>query len=636
MRRLTFLLILLSAVTYTHSQIIADHTIVDEYENIPQQYIDSVKKMWVTVPGESHSSGYRIGLRLLQEADDIYNVNVRESGTPDGATDTCLRFSRASWGNVNSTSGWIYGYGEEDWFTSQTAIDNTINGIVYTNTNGPSLRATGFGWCWDMTSPGAGGDIDPGFQVRWAGRSSGGPEGSNIWGLDKGDSALTSNSVCMDTYINATMAYIKLCSDSGYPTKAFFTTGPVDGGGNTGENGYQRYIKHEYIRNFVKNTDSLILFDYADILCWGDDTTQSTTTWTDYGGSPQTYQHIHPNNMLDLDGTYAEDGDHIGERGSLRLAKAMWWMLARMAGWEGNITEYHTNLHPDICDGGSYFAEGADQTATGVYYDTLTAVSNGLDSIIITHLTVNPVYNYTVDTTILKGGSYFAGGTLQTTSGTYYDSLLSISNCDSIITTKLTVESDHDTLFVVTICEGESYYAEGENQTSTGIYFDTLQSSTGNDSIIKTDLTVNPVYKNTKNRAISEGESYFAGGDYQTTTGTYYDSLTTIDGCDSIIITNLTVEPVVDIIASNSDDGIWIHPNPTNGKFQFELKNINGDVSVNIVSVVGETIIRKECKEIIGTIQDSFELSDFNEGIYFIMITSNKGTKVGRIIYLRP
>jgi hypothetical protein len=36
-----------------------------------------------------------------------------------------------------------------------------------------------------------------------------------------------------------------------------------------------------------------------------------------------------------MDGTYTEDGDHIGQRGALRLAKAMWWMLARMAGWDG-------------------------------------------------------------------------------------------------------------------------------------------------------------------------------------------------------------------------------------------------------------------------------------------------------------
>ena len=180
-------------------------------------------------------------------------------------------------------------------------------------------------------------------------------------------------------------------------------------------------------------------------------------------------------------------------------------MLARMAGWEGNITEYRTNLYPNTCEGESYSAEGADQATTGVYYDTLTAVSNGLDSIIITHLTVNLVYDYTVDITILKGESYFAEGALQTTSGIYYDTLPSISNCDSIITTNLTVESDHDTFFVIAICEGESYYASGDYQTSTGIYFDTVQSSTGNDSIIKTDLTVNPVYESTKKQSNIRG-----------------------------------------------------------------------------------------------------------------------------------
>ena len=42
--------------------IIADHTIVDRYNDIPQYWIDEVKKMWVDIPGESHASGYRNGL----------------------------------------------------------------------------------------------------------------------------------------------------------------------------------------------------------------------------------------------------------------------------------------------------------------------------------------------------------------------------------------------------------------------------------------------------------------------------------------------------------------------------------------------------------------------------------------------
>ncbi len=49
----------------TAGPIIADHTVVDQYANIPQEYIDKVKKMWLDLPGESHSSGYRKGLQFL-------------------------------------------------------------------------------------------------------------------------------------------------------------------------------------------------------------------------------------------------------------------------------------------------------------------------------------------------------------------------------------------------------------------------------------------------------------------------------------------------------------------------------------------------------------------------------------------
>jgi hypothetical protein len=75
-----------------------------------------------------------------------------------------------------------------------------------------------------------------------------------------------------------------------------------------------------------------VLFDYADILCWSDAGLMHVATWND-GGALRQHPQIHPDNMLDLDGTYQEDGDHIGERGALRLGKALWVMLARMAGW---------------------------------------------------------------------------------------------------------------------------------------------------------------------------------------------------------------------------------------------------------------------------------------------------------------
>jgi hypothetical protein len=71
------------------------------------------------------------------------------------------------------------------------------------------------------------------------------------------------------------------------------------------------------------------LFDYADILCYDDDGTSKTTSWTDGEGGVHVYPVITTIN--------AGDGSvgHIGSAGAIRLAKAQWWMLARIAGWDG-------------------------------------------------------------------------------------------------------------------------------------------------------------------------------------------------------------------------------------------------------------------------------------------------------------
>ncbi|RMG90376.1 MAG: PKD domain-containing protein, partial [Chloroflexi bacterium] len=94
------------------------------------------------------------------------------------------------------------------------------------------------------------------------------------------------------------------------------------------------------------------------------------------------------------------------------------------------------------------------------------------------------------------------------------------------------------------ICQGDAFFAGGQWQTSPGAYYDTLSTYLGCDSIIITNLSVNPVKTTTIDTAICQGDAFFAGGQWQTNPGTYYDTLATYLGCDSIIITNLTVNPV--------------------------------------------------------------------------------------------
>ncbi len=330
MRKLFFLLILIQISVFQYGQIIADHRAVDKYDDIPQYYIDAVKKMLVDIAGESHSLGYRIGQNFLEILDPKYQV-LTFDGTVPVYSDKYLRLGR------HATVG------EAAFYTSQTSINAYKTQITRQYNTGNPYSVIGFGWCWDMTWTNApGGSLDPVHKVHWSGSSDGGPNGNLRWGLDGGDQTLTGNSVCMDTYIGAVNQYIQHCINNGYSTKVIFTTGPVDDGYGTmagTENGFQRELKHDYIRNYVASDNSRILFDYADILCWNNSGVEYITNWND-GGTIRPHANIHPDNMKDYDASWnmishAEDGDHIGEVGALRLAKAMWWMLARIAGWDG-------------------------------------------------------------------------------------------------------------------------------------------------------------------------------------------------------------------------------------------------------------------------------------------------------------
>ena len=58
------------------TRIIADHTVVDRYDDIPEYYVEKVKKMLVWGAGMSHSLGYQHGLNLLEKFNPIYQVTT--------------------------------------------------------------------------------------------------------------------------------------------------------------------------------------------------------------------------------------------------------------------------------------------------------------------------------------------------------------------------------------------------------------------------------------------------------------------------------------------------------------------------------------------------------------------------------
>ena len=216
------------------------------------------------------------------------------------------------------------------------------------------------------------------------------------------------------------------------------------------------------------------------------------------------------------------------------------------------LTSLCTNTTANICDGDSILLGGSYQTMAGTYVDSLTA-SAGCDSIVTTVLTVVTPVVTNATATICDGESIMLGGAMQTTAGVYNDTLSSALGCDSIVSTTLTVNPVVTTNATASICDGDSILLGGAMQTAAGVYNDTLSSALGCDSIISTTLTVlMPVTENAT-ASVCDGDSVFLGGGWQSTAGTYTDTYLGSNGCDSIVSTALTIDPLPTVTVSTTD-----------------------------------------------------------------------------------
>ena len=95
----------------------------------------------------------------------------------------------------------------------------------------------------------------------------------------------------------------------------------------------------------------------------------------------------------------------------------------------------------------------------------------------------------------------------------------------------------------ITASACQSYTSPSGNHTWTtsGTYIDTISNGNGCDSIITIQLTIKQNSGSTINQSICQGQAYFFNGANRTVQGAYLDTLTNSAGCDSIITLNLTV-----------------------------------------------------------------------------------------------
>ncbi len=240
---------------------------------------------------------------------------------------------------------------------------------------------------------------------------------------------------------------------------------------------------------------------------------------------------------------------------------------------------------------------------TTTYTLTVTDSIGNINTDSVT-ITVNNVYFFTETDTVCGGKLWH--GNYYNLSGIYYDSLITINNCDSVY--KLN-------LFVYPLP-----YINLGNDTTINIS-DTININAG--SGFNSYL-----WNNGSTDSIITVYGSIGQGIY-----TYYVNVTDTNGCsnsDTIFITITTEDGYIEL---NNTIKVNIYPNPVQDKLNIEINGlIDNDLSIEFFDINGEKLFNKNFNNNSDVIYETIDLSNYANGVYFIIIKSNNLIKTEKII----
>jgi hypothetical protein len=210
-----------------------------------------------------------------------------------------------------------------------------------------------------------------------------------------------------------------------------------------------------------------------------------------------------------------------------------------------------------FCPGDSIVLNGQVYNQSATVMDTIVN-ADGCDTIITYNLTLltNPTRSESIS--LCPGESVTIGGQVYAQSGTVLDTLVSLSGgCDTIVTYTISLSIYQTSSTSISFCPGESVTIGGQVYNQSGTVIDTLSALQGCDTIVTYTLTQLPSPTSTNTIAFCPGETITLGGVNYTQPGTVTLTLpANNNGCDTIatyILQYLTPAPsTVSIVCPNS------------------------------------------------------------------------------------
>lgn len=146
-------------------------------------------------------------------------------------------------------------------------------------------------------------------------------------------------------------------------------------------------------------------------------------------------------------------------------------------------------------------------------------------------------------------------GVTYTISGSYNDTIQNVTGCDSVITLVLTILNSTTSSISASACTSYTWSQNGITYTVSGIYNDTILNTNGCDSIIQLNLTIHPITDTVLYEVSCGPYTWPVNGMVYNFPGQFRDTLLNVNGCDSIIVLNLTIYSQPNVIASQNGDG---------------------------------------------------------------------------------
>ena len=149
---------------------------------------------------------------------------------------------------------------------------------------------------------------------------------------------------------------------------------------------------------------------------------------------------------------------------------------------------------------------------------------------------------------ICPGDSVQVFGQWVSQSGIYYDSLSTPIGCDSIVQQSVQYTAPVlNTLPSLSVCQGDSVQIFGTWVSAATTLYDSLSTPAGCDSVVAQEVLVNATVSNTiADAALCSGDSVFYLDAWRTDTGSVVYTGVTALGCDSMVTGRVEYLPTVD------------------------------------------------------------------------------------------